>query len=212
MLKVLFLDWYKTLSDSIFWQHVLGSDHPLSRPFRTVQKAVFGRPGSLINDWMRGFHSLEDVVDLAADESGVASDLILKELQYSCEHMQLVSDQIPALVSRFRRCRVRVVIATDNMDTFDRWTVPALQLDRLFDGICNSYNLRCLKGDRSADGSSSFFTPLLRMYDVIGQETALIDDSRDVDYLHTELGMNLITIPSSGSLVPAMQRLLKEVE
>ena len=71
---------------------------------------------------------------------------------------------------------IKVVLATDNMDTFERWTVPALELEPLFDGILTSVYCGALKSEIQGD-YSPFFDHYLKQNRVRPTEAILIDDS-----------------------------------
>lgn len=62
------------------------------------------------------------------------------------------------------------------MDTFVRWTVPALNLAQHFDAILDSYSLRALKRDKDELGQSKFFGKLLSKNRIDPTSTVLIDD------------------------------------
>jgi FMN phosphatase YigB (HAD superfamily) len=91
--------------------------------------------------------------------------------------MQLISENSLNLVTALRSKGIKVVIATDNMDTFHRWTVPSLRLDSYFDHILSSFELRALKADTDEQGRSLFFTSYLKSNAIDPGESLLLDDS-----------------------------------
>ncbi len=74
----------------------------------------------------------------------------------------------------YRKC----VIATDNMDTFTRFTVPALRLSEHFDGILNSFERGVLKQDIDEQNPDRipFFDEYLREYNLQCEDVVLTDD------------------------------------
>jgi beta-phosphoglucomutase-like phosphatase (HAD superfamily) len=145
-LKVVFVDWDGTLSHSRFWeqwQYAPG----YHQAYRAIQQHLFLDQPNVIRSWMRGMHSTENIVQIVAKITSLSPHFVLKELITSCQSMQLIDPALAPLVQSLRRQGIRVVIATDNMDTFLRWTAPALNLQQLFDGILCSHPLGTLKND-----------------------------------------------------------------
>jgi hypothetical protein len=202
--KCIFLDWFYTLSNSIFWEHLNDPAHPHYQLFRTMQSALFGptHSSARIDAWMRGELTSEEVIAPICQECGLDPQAVLHELRISCQQMKFVSEEVPHYMSHIRAKGIKVVIATDNMDTFSRWTVPAMRLPELFDGILNSYDLRGLKYDVDAQGRSIFFGDYLQANGIEAGESLLIDDGDEqfgaairqfgIDYRHIEPGVGLI--------------------
>ena len=87
------------------------------------------------------------------------------------------------------------VIATDNVDVFVEYTVPALKLRRHFDDILCSSELKSLKTD-TADGKLLFFDDFLRKHNIKYEEAILLDDSRETTDLCKKCGMQAKLIRS----------------
>ena len=133
----------------------------------------------------------------------------LQTLQASCQQMRLVSDAIPDLMTRLRTYGLRIVIATDNMDTFHRWTVPSLRLHTLFDDILSSWQQRALKADKDDDGRSRFFAGYLQAYQIGRGQSLLLDDGdEDVGNIIRQFGIDYQHVEPGRGLVPALQALV----
>src|SRR2546423_1703062 len=91
----------------------------LSRGER-VRRGLFGDP-QLVGDWMLGCHTAEEIVEMLATGDDLPINGWAAELERSCCEMQLVDASIRGLLADLRSIGVKVVIATDNMDTFSRW-------------------------------------------------------------------------------------------
>lgn len=140
-----------------------------------VASYVFSR-AELVRQWMRGAVAAEEVCTLAAGNLGLAAADLLADLEHSCRCFEFDD---PASVDALRAIReqgIKVVLATDNMDAFPRWTVPALHLGGIFDAILDSASLGVLKDDR-VGGHSPFFGPWLTDQRIAPSEAVLIDDS-----------------------------------
>lgn len=168
-----------------------------------------GRVSTILEPWMRGELTSEDIVHILCQEQKLDPGIVLHELMVSCQRMQFVSQEVPHYVSNLRAKGIQVVIATDNMDTFQRWTVPSLQLDTLFDAILCSSDLRSLKADRHHDGSSLFFAEHLRKHHVEHGESLLLDDGDEAfGQVIRRFGIHYQQIAPGVGLVPALQTLL----
>jgi hypothetical protein len=209
--KCLFIDWHLTLSNSIFWEHLSGPTHPHYSIFDTMQRMLFrpSAPGRCLLPWMRGQLTSEEVVACVCRGSDLDPDAVLQELAISCQQMRLVSEEIPDYVASLQAQGFRVVIATDNMDTFPRWTVPSLGLRAVFDDILCSSELKALKEDTSQDGHSLFFDRYLQVHQIGWGESVLLDDGdKDFGAIVRQFGIDYQHITPGSGLVPALQTLL----
>lgn len=202
--KVIFIDWNKTLSDSFFWWHLQNVMHPHNKHLEAIEKSMFQKNRHLINPWMRGEYTLEDIVKILSDDSGVSQDIILNELVESCRQMQYVSEEIPELINKIRNKGIKMVIATDNMDTFERFTVPSMRLKDIFDDFLISHSLRVLKGDVQ-ENSIPFFDGYLNKNNLTYMETVLLDDCADYTGVYDRLGLQIIQITSPEKLVNVLK-------
>lgn len=159
--------------------------------------------------WLRGQLTSEEVIASICQGTDFDAALVLKELMVSCQRMKLVAETIPASIASLRAKGIRAVIATDNVDTFHRWTVPSLGLYDIFDGILSSHQLQALKEDKDQGGQSLFFSNYLQTHHIGPGESLLLDDGDGrfgniirqfgIDYQHIEPGRGL---------PPALQTLL----
>lgn len=175
--KSLFIDWHNTLSTSLFWGHLQDPIHPHHHLFRILQPLPPDIHQALFTPWMRGSVTSEEVIHAMSEKLSLDYDLIWQEFICGCQSMQLFSEEIPSLISQIRAQGVKVVIATNNTDSFSRWTVPSLKLLEIFDAILNSANVRGLKWDVDEKGQSLFFANFLQEQAIHPGESVLIDDN-----------------------------------
>jgi FMN phosphatase YigB (HAD superfamily) len=175
--KSLFIDWHNTLSTSLFWGHLQDPAHPHHHLFRMLQPLPSDIQQTLFTPWMRGQVTSEEVIHAIAKKLNLDYHLIWQEFIRSCQSMQLLSAEIPSLISTIRARGVKVVIATNNTDSFSRWTVPSLKLHEVFDAILNSADAKSLKWEINEKGQSLFFADFLQRQDIHPGESALIDDN-----------------------------------
>ena len=85
---------------------------------------------------MKGILSKEDILkEICQDDLNVQE--ISKLLQSSCEKMKFDRPDYKKWIKRIREKGKKVVIATDNVDVFEEFTVPALKLNKYFDEMPN---------------------------------------------------------------------------
>ncbi len=202
--KIIFIDWYKTLSNSLFWEHLQNINHPYNKHLEAIEKSMFQNNRHLINPWMRGEYTSEDVCKILSEDSGVPQEIILNELAESCRQMKYVSDEIPGLIDEIKSKGIKVVMATDNMDTFERFTMPAMKLKESFDGFLISYSLKFLKGN-TTENSIPFFDEYLNKHNLNYQDTVLLDDCLDDTGIYNRLGLRIIQITSPEKLIAVLR-------
>lgn len=177
--KIVFLDWSGTISGSKFWGHLEDPKHPNHEIYSKTQKFLFEENRHLLDPWMRGLVTSENILNKIAEDTEISFDVLLEEFVNSCIKMKYSTDRFIKLIAQIRHLGIRVVIATDNMDSFPRWTVTALGLEKIFDDILDSYTLKVLKRDFDAEGTSLFFSDYLHSVDISPRDCLLIDDSED---------------------------------
>ena len=208
--KCLFVDWYLTLSSSVFWEQFSDPKHQHYPLFAFMQSALF-EPAGLkpwLLPWMRGQFTSEEVVAGVCRGADFDPAFALQALQTSCQQMCLISDAVPHYIASLRAQGLKVVIATDNMDTFHRWTVPGLRLRRMFDAILSSYELRALKEDADQHGRSRFFADYLQAHAIDQGESLLLDDGDEAfGGIIRQFGIEYQHIEPGKGLLPALQAL-----
>lgn len=207
--KIIFIDWNKTLSYSKFWGHLEKSDKTL---FNRIQTCLFDKNKDLIDPWMIGKLSSEEICKRIANDLSLSFDQIYKEFIKSCRNMHFSSKNIPKIIKELRISGIKVYIATDNMDSFDRWTVPSMKLDRIFDGIINSNKIGVLKKTFDKKNQSSFITRILKQESIEPSESILIDDNQDILNLFSKYGMGCIKIYDEIKLDNILTTLQEQIE
>lgn len=202
--KIVFIDWSGTLSKSKFWGHLEASDNDL---FTKIEGNLFKKNIDLIKPWMKGEFTSEDVVKRISNETGLDYQKVFDEFIKGCELMEFVDTKVPNLITKLKMKGMKVYIASNNMDSFDRWTIPAMKLEELFDGIINSFPIKALKHDFADDGTSLFFDEVLKKEGVKPQETVLIDDSEDKEGKLSSFGIGYKRISDQITLIDALTEL-----
>ena len=204
--KVIFFDWNKTLSHSLFWSQLADPKHARHTWHENIVNFVFVKNKHLIDEWMRAKFNKSHIARLLSEEFGYSEDLILKDLAESCRNMQLVSDEVYGRVTKIRMQGTKCVIATDNMDTFLKYTKPAMRLNDYFDDFLVSFENKVLKFDVS-DDSIPFFDDYLKSDGLVYKDVLLIDDCIDKSGTYDRLGFKVLQIFNSDDFLEKLKRL-----
>ncbi len=200
MKKTIFIDWNRTLSFDLFWGHLKDPSHPNHRYLKPIEEWLFVKNRDSINLWMRGEISLEYIVERMSKDTKISTNIIIDELRHSCEVMRFCIVGLEDLIRDIRLRGIKVYIATDNMDIFTKFTVPALNLDTLFDGFLNSYDIKHLKDDDEPADGIAFFDAFLSRHKLNYSNVVLLDDSPDKSGKYKKLGFDRILIDSTDKL------------
>lgn len=205
--KTIFFDWHKTLSTSLFWDQWKDPAHPRHEWYAPLSQHLLGENMPTVEKWMRGKMTAEDIAHLLGNRLGYSPGIILQDLKESCEAMRLVSDDILPLVQRIRKSGTKCVIATDNMDTFRRYTVPALELEKYFDGFLVSFDRGLFKFDTVGD-SIPFFDAYLEENNLNVKDVALIDDCIDTSGTYQKRGFDILQVFNPNDFVGKLRQLV----
>lgn len=204
-LKIVFIDWHKTLCSSMFFLDSKEEDEQLCKCYR---QRTFVENGHLIMPWMVGEISKETVLQKIAptkEEYEAAAHLLKK----SCESMKLDSQSFLPLIQKIRQKGIKVAIATDNMDAFTDYVVPALNLNSYFDEIISSNLVGCTKQDVEKN-KMLFFDDYLRKNNCKYEEAIMFDDICATVNLCKEYGMQGVCVESPQDLELALQKIAEE--
>lgn len=206
--KTIFFDWNNTLSKSLFWEHLSSLEHERHNWHENITNFIFVEKKHLINDWMRGNFDEVYIAGLIAEKFGYPNDIVLEDLAESCKNMQLVSEEIVELINRARDYGVKCVIATDNMDTFMKYTVPGMKLNNYFDDILVSFDKKVLKFD-VGENSIPFFDDYLKNNRLSYNDVVLIDDCIDKSGVYKKLGFDIIQIASTDDFILKLRKIIE---
>lgn len=174
MKKVLYVDFHGTLSNDVYWRS--------SGYSADITAMLFGSDTKMIHAWMRGEYTAEQVNEFVANQLGLPYQTVWDGFVHDCKTIQ-VDPKTLELIQQLRN-EYWTVCITGNMDSFDRFTVPALRLTNVFDHISNSYNEQMHKTDHGGRlfkaWSHRLGVPLIASF--------LIDDHDDCCQVFSSLG------------------------
>ena len=188
--RVVFSDWHGVLSRDPFWTSIRNSaTHPLHEQLEAGMAGVFDPTRNTANEWMKGLLSSDQVIaEMDIQLRGRFRDNFLaRRLDLDCGRMKVNVGLFEVL--RMIRAEAMVVIATDNMDCFERAFTrarsrrrrPGRERETLADWavICDDIICSSQAGALKSEDPQTFFGPWLATHGVGFTDAVLIDDRAD---------------------------------
>lgn len=199
MKPILFIDFDGTLCHDRFWRNIDADS------FERIQNFLFSENKSVINDWMKGIYSSEDINQLISKELNIPFDKIWKVFVEDCKNMTISSDTL----NRIEKLRkdYETILITDNMDCFTRFTVPAQKLDSFFDSIVNSFENKKSKGHNEGE----VFIQFTDRTNTKVEDCILIDNSKSACATFSKLGGKSYFVTSENTLDYWLEKLENEL-
>jgi len=103
MIRTIFLDWDKTLSNTIFWEQMRDISHPYHKFLGEIEQFLFEDNYHLVDRWMLGKESSESICQKIAKEINLDFEVIFNELKKSTSKMEFVNPKVPELVEKIKK-------------------------------------------------------------------------------------------------------------
>lgn len=176
MKPVLFIDFDGTLCHDKFWRSL---DLNINKK---IQEYLFGPDNRIVNRWMKGGCTSEDINLMLSKELDVNYEILWSAFVRDCETMLIE----PGVIEKIYKLRqqYKTILITDNMDCLDRFTVPALGLDKYFDQIVNSYYEKTSKND----DNGKLFKKVSENNSIEIKNSILLDNSKGTCEIFSKLG------------------------
>jgi FMN phosphatase YigB (HAD superfamily) len=166
---IIFCDFHGVLSYNHYWTQIQNPNHKLYQLNPKLRELY---TDELCVDWMRGNNTSENVNSYFSKTLGIPYNELFGIFANDCCNID-ISRPIINLLQKLRK-EYMLVLITDNMDSFDRFTLPNnLFLEESFDHISNSYKTKLLK----TDDKGKVFVDICRNYQSDVKDCFLIDDS-----------------------------------
>ena len=176
MKPILFIDFDGTLCHDRFWRSLD------AEKYEAIQTHLMGENTQIVNDWMRGKYTSEEIHKILGADLGLSEEEIWDAFVNDCKAMDISMPTLEKIHSL--RSNYYTVLITSNMDSFDRFTVPSLRLHNYFDKIVNSYTEGMLKTD---NGGKQFVEVTESLGSLIS-DSIVIDNSLEVCSVFRNLG------------------------
>jgi FMN phosphatase YigB (HAD superfamily) len=181
--RILFCDYNGVLSYNKFWSTISDPEHVYHSFHNKIIKYLFVENAHIIDDWMTGKYTLEEIHTMISEYSGIPYEFILATFIEECKKMD-ASEALLRIIANKKDSYYRI-LATGNMDSFNRFTLPANPLLRSsFDEINNSYDVGILKNT----DNGRYFVEKSKQLGVPLENSVLIDDSQQFCDIFTRLG------------------------
>ncbi len=187
-MKALFIDFDGTLCHDRYWRSL----DPVSR--QKIQEFLFGPDAAVVSDWMNGKYNSEEINRIVSEHLEVDYDSLWDIFVNDCKTMKIDEESLTSI--NILRSQFVPILITDNMDCFDRFTVPSLGLKKYFDVIVNSYTEQRSK---NADGGKLFLDVLTKIGIPI-QTSTLLDNSATTCEIFRKLGGESFLVTQEKSL------------
>ena len=180
---LLFVDFNGVISYDPFWKSLLDKNHILNRDLQRIEDFVFKENFDLILDWMVGKYNSEDIHKIISKELDIDYTLLFDNFVSDCKKID-ISEKILNKLKSIKSNYV-LILATGNMDSFDRFTLPNNKyLYNFFDEIHNSFNFGLLKTTNNGE----YFKKIIKKYNLNPKNSYLIDDSNSTCKIFSDLG------------------------
>ena len=192
----IFIDFDGTICFDYFWR---SAPEEIKK---TIGKFLFQDNTYLLEDWMCGQKSSEDINQIISDNCNLDYNMIWSYFIKDCENMYIPEDILDALSA----CKKNntLILITDNMDSFNRFTINKLKLLNYFHYIFNSYDYGVLKDDPLPKG---LFKKVIDLNGFDIQKSVLLDNSQKNCDLFNQLGGSSFLIKDKQDVVSILKML-----
>lgn len=170
VIKTVFFDFDGVLSKDHFYANL---ESKYSEVHKFIQKKVFGSGVEMVNQWMRGQLTSDQVNKFISENTNIDFDELNKLFIESVKAMRL-EIRLISLAKQLKTNSFRIALVTDNMDVFNAITVRHHKLDNVFPVIVNSFDHGVMKHE--ANGKL-FDIAMAALGEGDYSNTLLIDDS-----------------------------------
>lgn len=173
---IVFCDFDGTICHDLYWRSLPDNQR------EKIQKFLFGDDTTMVQDWMIGKYTAEEVNQIVANHLGVSFDYLWNIFVSDCETMAVSMQTLEKLNAL--RDKYTVILITGNMDSFDRFTLPKLGLEKYFDHISNSY----FEGKQKTTNNGELFMEYAKKYEANIKSCIVLDNSLKVCDVFKNLG------------------------
>lgn len=192
--KILFIDWHETISKDRFFSSLHKSKIKSFQLIgKEIDKLLFSDDQTILYEWMRGKLTSEEVIEFVSNQLLVDPKWLWEIFENDCKSMSIpnkVHDKLNLLKENYF-----LVLITGNMDCFNRFTVPAQNLNTLFHQIVNSSDLGYLKDEFNGLA----FKKIIHAKQTSSFHCYLIDDNKNACKVFQNIGGASLNLKLSNS-------------
>lgn len=198
MKPILFIDFDGVLCFDRFWRG-LPEEH-----FKRLQEVLFEGNKAMLERWMRGGHTAEEVNQYVAENLGIPYEEVWRIFVEDAKTMYISKEVLDAIAGI--RGLYQTVLITVNADSLDRFTVPALSLDTYFDLIVNSYT----DGRFKYEDNGGLFVDAAKKLGAPIENAVLLDDSDNNCAVFRQLGGTACKVDKEHTALSYLEQLRKK--
>lgn len=188
------MDFDGVLSYGRFWSSLPRNQYDM------VSNFLFVENKEIVKDWMRGKYTSEEIHNFICQHLDLDYQATFELFQDDCANFE-IDDQLLNELEKLKQ-KYYLVLRTDNMDGFDRFTLPAHpRLEMIFDEIHNSYNLKTLKLE------GNFYGDFVKNTGLENTNFSLIDDSSSVCEHFKSIGGQVFKVSGNDNVLRVLKSL-----
>jgi FMN phosphatase YigB (HAD superfamily) len=195
MKSILFVDFDGTICFDKYWRSL-----PKEKRDQ-IDIFLFGQDKTILNDWMRGKYTSEEINKILAEKLQIPYHKLWELFVNDCKTMR-VSQEIINNLNHLKNKYI-IILVTGNMDSFSRFTVPSLYLDKVFDHINNSF----IEGKLKHENKGEIFVKYADKFNIPIQSCYLIDDSDKACKSFKDLGGTALQISPENDVFYYLRKL-----
>lgn len=207
--NILFIDFNGVISYNPFWITIKDPEHKLNKHFQVIEEFIFRKDKDIVLSWMSGELTTEEVherlrvaLNIPVNEIDEIKKLFIEE----CKSID-ISAKVLYMLSELKKY-YHIILVTDNMDTFSRFTVPNnTYFNDVFDEIHDSY----IRGTFKKSDNGKLFLEVSERYNVPIEYCTLIDDSKNNCACFSELGGRIFTPRSEADVLDSLCEISNDV-
>jgi hypothetical protein len=186
MKKILFCDFNGVISYNNFWSKYKDKTDSI--------KAIFAT--DLVTQWMKGDKSSEEINQIFAKTSNLNYETVFNDFVEDCKNLDVSVLVLNAIKSKKDYIKI---LATNNMDCFDRWFLPNNPIiTDTFDFIHNSYNIKMLKEEQ-------YFSLIPKVFGAT--KCIHIDDSPTICQIAKGYGIQVFCVTGETEVLEALNQI-----
>lgn len=205
--NILFIDFNGVISYQTFWASLGNPKHKYHQYFSPIEEFIFKENTELVKDWMLGKYSSEQIHRLIAKKVNISYEDILKIFIEDCQNLD-ISKEILERVKNLRQYYY-CILATDNMDSFDRFTLTSNpELIESFDEINNSSAIGIFK----SKDNGQYFKDKISQRNAVTKNSILIDDSKSNCKVFYSINGQAYNTKNEREVLMILEKILKKVK
>lgn len=169
--EVILFDFDWVLCEDYFYNNLL-EHYPHVSEY--IQTKIFRGNSDIPDLWMKNIMSMNDVNKHISDNTWIELKLLSNLFEESVKNMK-INKGLLSIASQLKKQWRKIALVTNNMDVFDKITVPHNTLHEVFPIIINSCNYGVLKHE---ENGKLFDIVMGKLWHTEYNKVLLIDDSK----------------------------------